>query len=173
MQAAGRTGLDAGRLQPFADAIRAQCAFIDPLGFRIEFRNIEWAACNAIPAANTIGLLKVHDAVGILHDGTIGGASFQAAGLSAMHALMFSHQPLQTVVFALVLVKQNQVPVIPPRIRHGLVSIVKYGRRKRHAVPFYACHLACLTPNTGRGVNQFAYLKVPLGVPSGDGPGMS
>src|SRR6266480_7638993 len=73
MQAAGGARFDARRLEAFADAVGAKRALEDAMRLRVHLRNVEWAAGNAVTAADAVGLLEVHDAVGVLDDGPIGG----------------------------------------------------------------------------------------------------
>src|SRR5260221_880078 len=109
VQAAGGAGLDASRFKPLADAIRAQGTLVHPLGDAVELRNVERAAGDAIATADAVILLEIHDAVGVLNDGAVGGGRFQATGLGAGHTLGFAHQPLQRAVFAFVFVEEDQV----------------------------------------------------------------
>src|SRR6266446_10859080 len=60
MQATCGAGFDACRLQPLADAICAERAFVDSFGFRIEFGNVEGAAGDAVTAADAVVLLKIY-----------------------------------------------------------------------------------------------------------------
>ena len=124
--------------------------------FVIELGNVERAAGDAISAADAVLLLEIDDAVGVLHDGAVGGAGAQAAGIGAVHALILAHQPHQRAVFALMLVELDQVPVIPPRLRHRLVGVVETLSPKRHIVPLHARHFARLAADAGRGVDQLA-----------------
>src|ERR1700730_10731160 len=105
VQAPGGARLDAGGLQAFANAVSAQSAFINALVFFVEFGNVEGAASNAVAAADAFILLKIDNAVGVLHDRAVGWTGFQTAGLGAMHALIFAHEPHERTVFALVLVE--------------------------------------------------------------------
>src|SRR5262249_25190123 len=107
VQAAGRTGLDAGRLEAFADAVGTKRALEDAIGLRVHFGNVERATGDAVAAADTIGLLEVDDAVGVLNDGAIGRARREAAGLGAVHTLVLAHEPHQRAVFAFVLVEED------------------------------------------------------------------
>ena len=63
VQAAGGASFDAGRFEALADAVIAQGAFEHAFCFGIEFRNIERAARDAVPAADTFILLKIVDAI--------------------------------------------------------------------------------------------------------------
>src|SRR5947207_5415696 len=102
VQTARRAGLDARRLESFADAIRAKRTLENAMGLGIHLRNVERASGDAVAAANAIGLLEIDDAIGVLHDGAVRRTRRQAAGLRAMHALVFAHQPHQRAVFAFV-----------------------------------------------------------------------
>src|SRR5256884_6741345 len=169
VQTARRAGLDARRLEPFADAIRAQRTLENAMGLGVHLRNVKRASGDAIAAANAIGLLEIDDAIGVLHDGAVRGTRRQAAGLGAVHALVFAHQPHQRTVFlADVLVEENQVPVIPARFRHRLVRVVENGFAERKVVPLHAGDFASLATDAGRGVDEFADGVFALGAFAGD-----
>src|SRR5438477_9855854 len=93
VQTAGRARLDARRVEPFADAIRAKRALENAMRLGVHLRNVKRASGDAVAAADAIGLLEIHDAVGVLHDGAVRGASGQTAGFGAVHALVLAHQP--------------------------------------------------------------------------------
>src|ERR1035437_8170283 len=147
VQAARRASLYTGRFQPGAHAIGAQGALKDLLRRWIKFRNVEWASGNAVLAPNAIVLVEIDDAVLILHDGPIRRACRQASGIRAVHALVFTHQPAEGAVVGGVLVKANQVPVIPRRIGHGLVGVIESSWMEGISVPLQACHLTRLAPD--------------------------
>src|SRR5208283_3427048 len=88
VQASGRTRLDASRFQARSHSVRAKRAFVDLFRGGIEFRDVEGAARDAELAADAVLLLEIDDAVGVLHNGAIGRASGQAAGIGAVHALV-------------------------------------------------------------------------------------
>src|SRR5262249_50959676 len=119
-------------------------------------------SAHAIAAADTVLLLKIDDAVAVLHNGAIGRTGRQAPRISAVHALVFAHEQHQRTVFALVLVELDQVPVIPRRLGHGLVAVVEGGVAEGVAVPLEAGNLASLAANAGCRINQLAYLLGPL-----------
>ena len=173
LQAAGRASLDAGRLEALTYAIGAERTLVNFLGCRIKFGNVVWASGNAKLAANTVFLLEVDDAVGVLNDGAISRAGAQAAGIGAVHALVFAHQPLNRAIPVLVLVELDQVPEIPARLRHRLVSVVECRRAERHIVPFDARHLAGFAADAGRRIDQFADFVVALYVVPGRRSGVS
>src|SRR5438309_3106066 len=174
VQTARRAGLDARRLEPFADAIRAQRTLENAMGLGVHLRNVKRASGDAIAAANAIGLLEIDDAIGVLHDGAVRWARRQAAGLGAMHALVFAHQPHQRTVFlADVFVEEDEVPVIPARFRHRLVGVVENGFAEGKVVPLHAGDFASLAADAGRGVNELADGVFPLGAFARNGSGMA
>src|SRR5579859_3713411 len=173
MQAAGGTRLDARGFEPFAHAIGAKRAFENAVRLRIHLWYVKRAAGDAVTAADAIGLLEIHDAVGVLHDGAVGGTRREAARLGAMHALVLAHQPHQRTVFALMFVEENQVPVIPARLRHRLVGVVEDGFAKRQVVPLHAGHFAGFAANAGGGVNEFANGVFALRIFAWNAAGMS
>src|SRR5438046_6055902 len=77
VQASRRTRFDACRFEPFAHAVRAQRALEDTIGLGVHFWNVERASRDAVAAANTVGLLKIDDAVGVLHDSPVRGTCRQ------------------------------------------------------------------------------------------------
>ena len=172
VQAAGRTRLDARRLESLAHAVGTERTFEDAMRLRIHLRNVERAAGDAVTAPDAIGLLKIHDAIGVLHDGAVGGTGGQTARLGAVHALVLAHEPHQRAVFALVLVEEDQVPVIPARLRHRLVGVTEDGFAERQVVPFHAGHFAGFAADAGGGVDEFADGVFTLGVFSGHASGM-
>src|SRR5437879_6492207 len=94
MQAAGRTSFDAGGFQPLGDPVHTECAFEDLARRRTEFRDVKWAAGDAISAADAMLLLEIDDAIDVLDDGAIRGTRDQASRLLAVHALILAHQKL-------------------------------------------------------------------------------
>src|SRR6266403_613213 len=120
LETAGRTRLDAGRFETLANAVGAERALVNALGLGIEARNVERTTRHAEFAADTVFLVKVDDAVGILHDGAVGRTSRQTAGVGAVHALILAHQPLDRAIRILVLIELDKVPEIPAGFRHGL-----------------------------------------------------
>src|SRR5262245_13078621 len=162
LQAPGRTRLDARRLEPLPDAIRAQRALVDLLRAAVELRDVERTAGDAVLTADAVLLLEVDDAVRVLDDRAVGRARAQAAGILAVHALVFAHQPLQRAVRVLVLVELDQVPETPGRRRHRLVRVVEVRLLERHVVPLDARHFARLAADARRHVDVLADLFLPL-----------
>src|SRR6267143_4498125 len=128
LETAGWTCLDACRFETLANAVGAESALVNALGLRIEARNIKGTTGNAEFATDTVFLVKVDNAIGVFHDGAVGGTSRQAAGVGAMHALIFSHEPLDRAIRVLVLIELDEVPEIPARLGHRLVGVVEGGR---------------------------------------------
>src|SRR5262249_11000934 len=85
MQAPGRASLYASRLQTLAYTVRAQRAFVDLLRFRIEFRNIIRAARHTVLAPDAVVLVKIDNAVSVLHDRAVRRTGPQAARVLAVH----------------------------------------------------------------------------------------
>src|ERR1043165_8255800 len=170
LQASGRTRLDARRLQPLADAVRAQRALVDLLRQRVELRDVERASARAVLTADAVLLLEVDDAVRVLDDRAVGRARAQAARILAVHALILAHQPLQHAVLALVLVELDQVPEIPLRFRHRLIGVVEGRRLEWIAVPFDARDFARLAADAGGDVDVLADLLFAGHPGAGDAP---
>src|SRR5258708_2708316 len=103
LETAGRTCFDACWFETLANAVGAECALVNALSLGIEPRNIKRTTGHAEFAADTVFLVKVDDAVGVLHDGPIGGTSRQASGVGAVHALILAHQPPDCAIPVLVL----------------------------------------------------------------------
>src|SRR4029077_11746914 len=127
-----------------------------------ETRNIEGTTRHAEFTADTVFLVKVDDAVGVFHDGAVGRTSGQAAGVGAVHTLIFSHEPLDRAIRVLVLVELDEVPEIPARLGHGLVGVVEGSRRERQVVPLHAGYFAGFAADAGGGIDQFAHFEVAL-----------
>src|SRR5258705_13594775 len=91
VKAARGARFNAGRLKTLPYTIRAECAFKDFFGFRIELRDIEGAARNTVTAANAVILLEIDDAVLILNNDAIGRTRAQTSRILAVHALVLAH----------------------------------------------------------------------------------
>src|SRR6202041_1554572 len=91
VQAARGTRFDAGGFQTHRHTIVAQRAFENFARRGTEFWNVERAAGDAVAAANAVRFLKIHDAIGILHDGSIPGATPEPPWIFASHALIFAY----------------------------------------------------------------------------------
>jgi hypothetical protein len=162
LQAASRTGLDAGGFQALADAIGAESALVNFFRHRVEAGDIEGTARDTILAADTVFLVEVDDAVGIFDDSAISWAGGEAARIGAVHALILTHEPLDRAVWILVLIELDEVPEIPVRLRHSLVGVVEGGGLERHVVPFDAGDLAGFAADAGGGVDELADLEIAL-----------
>jgi hypothetical protein len=106
--------------------------------------------------ADAVLLIEIDDAVGVLDYRSICRTRAQAAGISAMHALVFAHQPHLRSVFALMLVELDQVPEIPLGSGHRLVCVVESRLTKWMQVPLDAGYFAGFTADTRCDVYQFA-----------------
>ena len=152
-QAAGWTSFNAGGLEAFAYAIRAESAFIDALGCGIEARNIEGAPRDAEFAADAVFLIEVDDAVRVFNDGAVGGAGGETSGIGTVHALILAHQPLDGAVGILVLVEFDEVPKMGGGLGHRLVGVVEGGRSEGHVVPLDAGDFAGFASDACGGVD--------------------
>src|SRR5262249_1044125 len=144
--------LDARGLETLSDAIRAERALVNLLRLAVELRDIERTARHAVLTPDAILLLEIDDAVRVLDDGAVGRTRAETAGILAVHALVFAHEPLQRAVVVLVFVELDQVPVVPRRGRHRLIRVVERGLLERHVVPLDTRDLACLAANARRHV---------------------
>src|SRR5882757_1358291 len=173
VEAARWTRFNARWFQPFAHAIGAQRALEDAIVLRVHFRNIERTSRDAVAATDAIGLLEIHDAIGVLDDGAVRGAGREAARLRAVHALVLAHEPHEGTIFlANVFVEEDQVPVIPARLRHGLVTVAENRFAKRQIVPLHAGHFARFAADASGCVNEFADGVFPLRILAGYASGV-
>jgi hypothetical protein len=126
LQAAGRARLDAGRLQPDLHPIHAQRALGHLACCAAEVRHTERAAGLAQAAADARVRVDVDDAVLVLHDRAGRRARVQAAGISAVHALVLAHEPGEAAAVQLLLAELDEVP---ERVQagHGLVGAGQLG----------------------------------------------
>src|SRR5438445_11291563 len=98
MQAAGRTSFDTSGFQPLGDPVHTECALEDLARRRAEFGDVKWAAGDAISAANAMLLLKIDDAIDVLHDGAIRGTRDQASRILAVYAVVLAQPKLKRSV---------------------------------------------------------------------------
>ena len=70
-------------------------------------------------------------------------------------------------------VEEDQVPVIPARLRHGLIGIVEDGFAEWQVVPLHAGDFAGFTADASGCVDEFANGEFALRVFAGNGAGMS
>ena len=71
------------------------------------------------------------------------------------------------------LVEENQVPIIPARLRHRLVGVVEDRLAERQIIPFHARHFASLAADACSGIDEFADGEFSLRVFSWNTPGVS
>src|SRR5476651_762416 len=81
LQAPCRARLDARRLEPLPDAVRAERALVDLLRVAVELRDVERTSRHAVLAPDAVLLLEVDDAVRVLDDGAVGRARAEAPGI--------------------------------------------------------------------------------------------
>src|SRR5260370_7483530 len=81
VQAARRARLDARGFEPFAHAVRAKRALEYAVGLRVHFWNVERASRYAISPADAVALLKINNAIRVLHDLAVRGPSPHASRL--------------------------------------------------------------------------------------------
>jgi len=87
----GRARLDARRLQPDVDPIRAQGAFVRFVIDRADARDVERTSFDAVAAADAAVADEVDDAVGVLHDRARRRAGLQAARILAVPSPTWHH----------------------------------------------------------------------------------
>src|SRR5262249_35255294 len=111
LEAASRAGLDASGLQANLDPVNAEGALGHLAGLLVKLGDVERAARFAEPTTDALLRIDVDDPVLVLHNGARGGARRQTTRISAVHALVFAHQPSHAAA-DLALVESDQVPVI-------------------------------------------------------------
>src|SRR5579863_8541191 len=99
MQAAGGTSLYTRRFQARAHAVRTQSALVNLFRLRVEFRDVEWTAGDAVLASDAVVLLKIHNAIRVLNNGSVGWTGAQAARVGAVQAAILAHQPAESSIF--------------------------------------------------------------------------
>src|SRR4029077_6132367 len=149
---AGRTCLDARRLQSDFHAIDAERALRHLSGLFAELRNFKWTARGAVAAADALGLIDIDDAIRVLHDRARRRTCLQAAGLRAVHALIFAHQPHQAA-FHFAFVEADEVPELRVELRKGLIRSCLLRRDSLEVVPFLTRRLARLAANARRRID--------------------
>src|SRR6202048_1092555 len=110
------TGLDAGRFEADRNAVRAQGALVGLVIALRDARDVERAAGDAVPAANAVLFVKIHDTVRVLHDRARRRTGLQAPRVGAVHAAVLADQPLEIALGVLVLGEAHQRPGLPGQI---------------------------------------------------------
>src|SRR2546421_12791703 len=140
------TGLDAGWLESHRNAVGAQGAFVRLVIALGDARDVEGAAGDAVPAANAVLFVKVHDTVGVLHDRTRRRAGFQAPGVRAVHAAVLADQPLEIALGVLVFGEAHQRPGLAAEVARVVVHADVAADLIAQLVPFHARDLAGRAP---------------------------
>src|SRR5690606_4080935 len=151
---AGGTGLDAGGLAPNGDAIRAQRALVGLMIALRDSRDVEWATGNAVAAPDAVLLVKVHDAVRVLHDRAGCRAGFQAARVGAVHAAVLADQPLQVARRILVFRETHERPGMLGQVSRIVVNADVAADFVAQVVPFHAGNLAGFAADAFRRVDE-------------------
>ena len=161
LQTAGRTRLDARRLEPLADPIRAERALVDLLGRRLNFGmsngqpDMQYRSRCSSPA----GSRRCRSCTGRWRRRP-GQARRHRDPRSACTGPCAS--ATSTCRRRAVFVELDQVPVVPCRRRHRLVRVVERRLAERHVVPLDTCDLARFAPDARRHVDVLADLFLAL-----------
>src|SRR4029079_8176541 len=91
--------------------------------------------------------------------------------VGAVHALVLAHEPLERAVGLDVLAELDQVPIVPRRLWHGLVGVLKNGFAEGKIVPLQAGDFTGLASDAGGSVDQFGEARLPLRAFAGEGTG--
>src|SRR5882724_2458092 len=143
-QRTGGTGFDAGRLEPHRHAVGAQGAFVGLVIALGDARDVERAAGDAVPAADAVLFVKVHNAVRVLHDRARRRAGLQAPRVGAVHAAVLADQPLEIALGVLVFGEAHQRPGLAGQIARVVVDAGVAADLVAQIVPFHARDLAGL-----------------------------
>src|SRR5256885_1228741 len=124
--------------------VGAQRAFIRLAVFLGDSGNIKRATGNTVTATNAVLLVKVHDAVAVLHDRARRGASLETAGVGAVHAAVLADQPFELVLLHLHLRETHHGPGLISEVERVVVDAVIGTNLIAQVVPLHARHLAGL-----------------------------
>src|SRR5262249_10608593 len=156
-QRPGRAGLDAGRLQPDCNPVRAQRALV---GFAVllgDARDVERASRHAIAAPDAVLFVEVDDAIRVLHDRAGRGACLEAARIGAVHAPVLADQPLEFAL-GLDLEESHHGPGVLAQVARVVVGPGVRADRVAQVVPFHARALARLAADALADVDQLGEL---------------
>src|SRR6202165_275120 len=148
------TGFDAGRLEADRNAVRAQGAFVGLVIALRDARDVERAAGDAVPAADTVLFVKVHDTVRVLHDRARRRARLQAPRVGAVHAAVLADQPFEIALGVLVFGKAHHGPGRAGEVARVVVDADIAADVVAQIVPFHARDLACLAADALGGVDE-------------------
>src|SRR5215813_9292139 len=159
----GRASLLARGSLSNSNTIRAQRAFVGLVIDLGDARDVERASLHAIAAADAVLVDEIHDAVGILHDGTGRGAGLEAARILAVHAAVLADQPLEVAgTRVLVFGVTHQRPAVGRQIVRVVVHTHVDPNLLAQIVPLEACRLAGLAADALRHIDQLGDLGLPL-----------
>ena len=162
-------GLDACRLQTHRHPVGTHRALVGLVVLLGDARDVERAAGDAVAAADALLLVEVHDAVGVLNDGTRRRAGLQAARLCTVHAAVLADQPLQVARgVVLVLGEPHHRPGVAVQVGGVVVRAVGGAGHLRpercfhdvgsEVVPLHAGRLARLAPDALGDIDELGDL---------------
>src|SRR5262249_26318059 len=157
-QRPGRAGLDAGRLQPDRNPVRAQRALVGLAVLLGDARDVERASRHAIAAADAVLFVEVDDAVRVLHDRAGRGAGLEATRIGAVHAPVLADQPFEFAL-GLYLEEPHHRPGVLAQVSRVVVGPGVRADRVAQVIPFHARALARLAADALTDVDQFRNLE--------------
>src|SRR5205807_10035122 len=116
--------------------------------------DIERATGNTVTAADAVLLVKVHDAVAVLHDRARRGASLETAGVGAVHAAVLADQPFELALLHLHFRETHDGPGLVREVERVVVDAVIGAYLIAQVVPLHACHLAGLAADALGDVDE-------------------
>src|SRR5256885_7265826 len=134
--------------------VGAQRAFIRLAVFLGDSGNIKGAPGNTVAAADAVLLVKVHDAVAVLHDRTRRGARLETAWISAVHAAILADQPFELALLHLHFRETHHGPGLIGEVERVVVDAVIGADLIAQVVPLHASHLAGLAADALRDVDE-------------------
>src|SRR6202011_3379359 len=150
-------GLDAGGLEPDGDTVGAQRALVGLVVALGDARDVEGATGDAVAAADAVLLVKIHDAIGVLHDRARRRAGLQAPGVRAVHAPVLADQPFQIALGSLDLGEAHQRPAALAQVVRILILPGVGADLIAQIVPLHAGHLAGLAADALGGVDELGH----------------
>src|SRR5262249_247033 len=159
----GRTGLLTCRSLSNSNTVRAERAFVGLVIDLGDARDVERTPLHAIAAADAVLVDEIHNAVGILHDGTGCWARLERARILAVHAAVLADQPLEVArTRILVLGVTHQRPGVGRQILGVVVHTHVDPNLLAQIVPLQARRLAGLAADALCHIDQLGDLGLPL-----------